>query len=61
MSFRKTIKFNLREVSGEDKIEFEGILFTDIAFISVFINGIDLLNSDLFNASFLVFTELKYS
>lgn len=55
------MKFNLKEVLQDEVLEIDGISFSNIAFVLVFVDGINLFALDFFKESFLVFKELNKS
>ena len=61
MTTRNKIEFYLREVSGNQILDKNGIIFKDIAYILVFVDGVNLFTLDFFEDSFLVFDELYKS
>lgn len=61
MSSVNTIKFDLREVLGNQVSDIAGIQFSNIAYVLIFVDGINLFTIDQFEDSFLVFDELKNS
>lgn len=61
MDSKKAIKFDLRIVSKDDTVKLDGISFSNIAYVTVFVEGVDLFTLEYFYGSFLVFKELKKS
>ncbi len=58
---KNNIKFDLKEVSEGQIMEIDGIIFSNIAYVLVFVDGVNLFTLDFFKGSFLVFKELKNS
>jgi hypothetical protein len=61
MNFKNVIKFNLKITPENEKVEFEGVFFTNIAYILVNIDGHELLSLESFEGSFIVLVELEKS
>ncbi len=61
MNSKKKIKFELKEVSCNETVEIDGVSFSNMAYLLVFVDGVNLFTLDLFQESFLVFKELKNS
>lgn len=58
---KRTIRFDLNIVNQNERIEIDGIRFSGIAFIIIFIDEQNLMNENVFNESFIFFDELKKS
>lgn len=61
MRHKNKIKFSLQEVSENQTLEIDGISFSNIAYVLVFIDGVNLFTLDSYQESFLVFEELQNS
>lgn len=61
MIFKNTINFNLQIIGKEEIVEIDGISFSNIAYVLVFIDKVSLFDKEFFKESFLCFEELKKS
>ena len=61
MDSKQKIKFDLKKVLQNEVNEIDGIAFSNIAYVLVFVGEINLFTQHLFQDSFLVFKELKNS
>ena len=59
MIFKKELDFKLHIIDRELKLE--GIIFSNFAYISPIIDGVDILKEPFFEGSFLVIKELQNS
>ena len=61
MRFKNKLKFELMEVPTSEIVDIGGIEFSNIAYVLVYVDGINLFSLDSFQDSLLVFPELKRS
>jgi len=61
MGFKKKISFELRKVSQNEYLTIESITFSNIAYIVIYIDDIELFGLEFFEGTFLVVEELRKS
>lgn len=61
MNNKNEIKFELKEVNENQIMEIDGISFSNIVYILIFVDEVNLFTLDFFQDSFVVFKELKNS
>ena len=61
MTSKNSIRLDIGTVGKDEEADFDGILFSGICYIKLFIDECDVISEDLFEGSFIYFKELKNS
>lgn len=61
MTSKNSIKLDIGIVDKDEEVDFEGIPFSSICYVKLFVDGCDVISEDTFEGSFIYFKELKDS